>query len=125
MVLFVKPVISPIEPSTTTGLPPVPTVTLPALPSMLTVLSPVSAPLLKVVTPSPLNSTLPLPVAFVIELMLVKSLANCTFNLPSLALTPMLLSVNLSLSAPPTISKRSFSFLLITLASALVAVAAS
>ena len=49
------------------------------------------------------------------ELILVKSLANCTFNLPSTLFTPMLLSVNFSLAAPPTISTVWFNFLAMTL----------
>ena len=72
-------------------------------------------PPLKVVTPLSLNSTFPLFSLFVMELILVKSLANCTFNLPSTLFTPMLLSVNLSLAAPPIISTVWFNFLAITL----------
>ena len=45
------------------------------------------------------------------------SLDNWTFNLPSLLFTPMLFSVNLVLSAPPTISTFWLSFFAITLES--------
>ena len=50
-----------------------------------------------------------------ILLMPANSLANWTFNLPPSLFTPMLLSVNLVLSAPPTISIVWFNFLEITL----------
>ena len=92
--------------------------TVPSFPLMVTTLSPV-APLLKVVSPLALNSTLPLPAALVILLMLPRSLFNFTVNveLPSASTEILpLADVNVlatSLVTPsPTIFTNVFSFCL-------------
>ena len=75
----------PAPPSRATAVLPLPATTFPNLPSIVTGLSVLSvAPLVKVVTPLSLNSTLPNPVVFVIEVILVKS--SFTFTLYVVAL---------------------------------------
>ncbi|CAM3011486.1 hypothetical protein GLPA100918_10990 [Glaesserella parasuis] len=100
--------------------------------TLLITLPPLSKPLAVSLTsdflsPALVGFLMVIPLSFIVVLPVVtepsvpKSMffANFTFNTPFSAITPILLSLNLVVSAPPLISSLSFNFFAITFSSAL------